>query len=45
MAKTLEDLTWLKGRPQSTATAGVSAALTEVAAFRQNGIRTRRAGQ
>lgn len=38
MAKTLEDLTWLKGRPQSTATAEVSAALTEVAAFRQNGI-------
>lgn len=38
MAKALADMTWLHGRAQTTATAGVSAALTEVTGFRQNGI-------
>ncbi len=35
--KALDDLTWLKGRAQSTATASVSSACTEVTAYRQGG--------
>ena len=38
MAKHLNDLTWLFGRAQAAVTAGVSDALTETTAFRQDGI-------
>lgn len=38
MAIALASVVWLNGRPQNTATAGVSDALTEVTAYRQDGI-------
>lgn len=41
MAKSLEDVTWQRGRPQITATAEVSDALDEVTAYRQFGQVTR----